>query len=177
MVLGVGLACVFWVCLPAWPGRFVWCVGVFSSDVLGVRIKTPTGVRWASEPYFVFYDTETTGTNTAFDPILQFGAVKTDHELREPDRFEIRCRVLPYVVPSPGAMRVTGVTVDQLIDPGLPSHYEMVCAIKAKSDEWSPAIYHRPQFHDLRRTPAAPSPVQDPARSVPHQHERQFPLG
>ena len=41
---------------------------------------------------FVFYDTETTGTNTAFDQIVQFAAVRTDHELRELDRFEIRCR-------------------------------------------------------------------------------------
>ena len=90
---------------------------------------------------FVFYDTETTGTNTAFDQILQFGAVKTDHELRELNRFEIRCRLLPHVVPSPGAMRVTGVTVAQLTDPDLPSHYEMVRAIKAKLDEWSPAIF------------------------------------
>ena len=31
---------------------------------------------------FVFYDTETTGTNTTFDQILQFGAVKTDHDLK-----------------------------------------------------------------------------------------------
>ena len=90
---------------------------------------------------FVFYDTETTGTSTAFDQILQFGAIKTDHELHELDRFAIRCRVLPYVVPSPGAMRVTGVTVDQLTDPHLPSHYEMVRAIKAKLDEWSPALF------------------------------------
>ena len=90
---------------------------------------------------FVFYDTETTGTNTTFDQILQFGAVKTDHELRELDRLEIRCRLLPHVVPSPGAMRVTGVTVDQLTDPDLPSHYKMVRAIKAKLDEWSPAIF------------------------------------
>ena len=90
---------------------------------------------------FVFYDTETTGTNTTFDQILQFGAVKTDHELRELDRLVIRCRVLPYVVPSPGAMRVTGVTVDQLTDPSLPSHYQMVRAIKAKLIEWSPSIF------------------------------------
>ena len=90
---------------------------------------------------FAFYDTETTGTNTAFDQIVQFGAVRTDHELRELDRFEIRCRLLPYVAPSPGAMRVTGITVDQLVDPALPSHYEMVRAIKAKLDEWSPAIF------------------------------------
>ena len=90
---------------------------------------------------FVFYDTETTGTDTTFAQILQFGAIKTNHELRELARFEIRCRLLPYVVPSPGAMRITGTTVDQLVDPNLPSHYQMVRAIKAKLDEWSPSIF------------------------------------
>ena len=38
-------------------------------------------------------------------------------------------------------MRVTGVTVEQLTDPTLPSHYQMVRAIKAKLTEWSPAIF------------------------------------
>ncbi len=90
---------------------------------------------------FVFYDTETTGTNTTFDQILQFGAIRTDHELWELDRFEIRCRLLPYVVPSPGAVRVTGVTVEQLTDTALPSHYEMARTIKAKLEQWSPAVF------------------------------------
>lgn len=90
---------------------------------------------------FVFYDTETTGTNTNFDQILQFGAIRTDHELQELDRFEIRCRILPYVVPSPGAVRITGVTVEQLTDSTLPSHYQMVRSIKSKLEEWSPAVF------------------------------------
>ena len=90
---------------------------------------------------FVFYDTETTGKKHAFDQILQFGAIRTDHELRELDRFDIRCRLLPYVVPAPGAIRITGITVEQLTDPGLPTHYEMVRAIKAKLKEWSPAVF------------------------------------
>ena len=33
---------------------------------------------------FVFYDTETTGTDTDFDQILQFAAIKTDDELNCP---------------------------------------------------------------------------------------------
>ena len=90
---------------------------------------------------FVFYDTETTGTNTAFDQIIQFGAIRTDHDLNELDRFEIRCRLLPDVVPSPGAVRVTGVGIDRLTDPALPSHYQMVRAIRTNMLEWSPAIF------------------------------------
>ena len=90
---------------------------------------------------FVFYDTETTGTDTSFDQILQFGAIRTDHELRELERFEIRCRLLPHVVPSPEALCVTGISVEQLTDPGLPSHYDMMQTIKAKLDAWSPAVF------------------------------------
>ena len=90
---------------------------------------------------FVFWDTETTGIDTAFDQILQFGAIRTDHELRELERFDIRCRLLPHVVPSPKALLTTGIGVNQLTDPALPSHYEMVRAIKARLEEWSPALF------------------------------------
>ena len=90
---------------------------------------------------FVFYDTETTGLNTSFDQILQFGAIHTDHELRELERFEMRCRLLPRVVPSPQALLTNGITIERLTDPALPSHYEMVRAVKAKLEEWSPAVF------------------------------------
>ena len=90
---------------------------------------------------FVFYDTETTGTDTSFDQILQFAAIHTDHELRELDRFEIRCRLSHHIVPSPGAMRVTKVAAARLFDASLPSHYEMMCRIRAKLLAWSPALF------------------------------------
>lgn len=90
---------------------------------------------------FVFYDTETTGTSTAFDQILQFGAIRTDENLNILERFEIRCRILPHIIMSPGAMLVTGVTIEQASNPNLPTHYEMVRAIREKLFEWSPAIF------------------------------------
>jgi len=89
----------------------------------------------------IFYDTETTGTETFFDQILQFAAIQTDEDLNEIDRFEIRCRLLPHVVPAPGAISVNGVRVSQLNDPSYPSHYEMVRAISAKLLSWSPALF------------------------------------
>ena len=89
----------------------------------------------------VFYDTETTGTETYFDQILQFAAIRTDGDLKELDRFEIRCLLSPYNVPSPGAMKVTGVSVATLNDPALPSHYEMMKTIRDKLVEWSPATF------------------------------------
>lgn len=90
---------------------------------------------------FVFYDTETTGTETSFDQILQFAAIQTDDDLNITDRFEIRCRILPHVVPAPGALRVTGVSPTQLTNPSLPTHYEMVRAIRSKLLSWSPAMF------------------------------------
>ena len=90
---------------------------------------------------FVFYDTETTGISTAFDQILQFGAIHTDVDLNVLERFEIRCRLQPHIIMSPGAMLVTGVTIDQANHPGYLSHYEMVRAIREKLLLWSPAIF------------------------------------
>ena len=90
---------------------------------------------------YVFYDTETTGIETAFDQILQFAAIRTDDDLNELDRFNIRCRLLPHIVPSPGALNFTHVTPAMLTDPALPSHYEMVRCIRDKLLEWSPATF------------------------------------
>ena len=89
----------------------------------------------------VFYDTETTGTDVFFDQILQFAAIRTDEDLNEIDRFKVRCRLLPHVVPAPGAMRVNGIKACELTDPALPSHYEMVRSIRAKLLSWSPALF------------------------------------
>jgi exodeoxyribonuclease I len=90
---------------------------------------------------FVFYDTETTGTETSFDQILQFAAIHTDSDLNELDRLEIRCRLLPHVTPAPMAMYITGVKAHQLTDPDIPSHYEMMCILRRKLLEWTPAVF------------------------------------
>ncbi len=89
----------------------------------------------------IFYDTETTGTETFYDQILQCAAIKTDADLNELDRFAIRCRLSPYCVPAPGAMRVTGIDLAKLTDPSLPSPYEMAQAIREKLLEWSPGTF------------------------------------
>lgn len=90
---------------------------------------------------FIFYDTETTGLNTNFDQILQFGAIVTDDNLNELDRFETRCRLDDHVVPSAGAFRVTGMTIGKVTAAILPTHYEMVCAIKKYLEKWCPATF------------------------------------
>jgi len=90
---------------------------------------------------FVFYDTETTGTETLHDQILQFAAILTDDDLNEVERFEVRSRLQPHIVASPGAMNVTGVTADQLDDPSYPSQFEMACQIHQKLSDWEPAQF------------------------------------
>ena len=95
----------------------------------------------AHDRNFVFYDTETTGTNIEFDQIIQFAAILTDQSFREIDRINVRCRRLPWVIPSPGAMIVTGVSPRQIDDPTSPQFPEMMSAIQEKMRSWSPAIF------------------------------------
>jgi exodeoxyribonuclease-1 len=90
---------------------------------------------------FVFYDTETTGLAAGFDQILQFAAIKTDNELNEVDSINVRSRLVPHVVPSPGALAATRVHPSQLIDTKLISHYAKIRQIRAKLLAWSPAIF------------------------------------
>jgi exodeoxyribonuclease-1 len=89
----------------------------------------------------VFYTTQSTGTDVFFDQILRFAAIRMDAELRETDRFEIRSRVLPHVIPAPRAMCLSGLTVSELADQRAPSHYEMVREIRRKLAAWSPCVF------------------------------------
>lgn len=88
-----------------------------------------------------FYGTETTGTNRNFDQVLQFAAILADEALNEVDRFDIRCRVLPWVVPAPKAMAVTGVRPALLTDPDLPSFYDMMGTVRERLENWGPTVF------------------------------------
>jgi exodeoxyribonuclease-1 len=90
---------------------------------------------------FVFFDTETTGLRRGFDQIVHFAAIKTDNDLIELDRFETRCRLLPYVVPNPSALTTSGITIEQLNDKQLPLHDVMVAKIQRTLIDWSPSIF------------------------------------
>ena len=85
---------------------------------------------------YIFYDTETTGKSTSFDQILQFAAIKADDGLNVIDTFDVRCRLLPHIVPSPEALLITDVHVTDLTNAPM-SHFEMMRQIHAKMDEWS----------------------------------------
>ncbi len=78
---------------------------------------------------YIFYDTETTGLEVAYDQILQFAALEVDEDLNEINSINIRCRILPYIVPSPGALLVTGVSPKDLVAPNY-SHRDMAGEIR-----------------------------------------------
>jgi exodeoxyribonuclease-1 len=90
---------------------------------------------------FVIYDLETTGLTKCFDQIVQFAAIRTDDELKILDQVRFRCRLMPHVIPSPEAMHVTGLGIDELTDPSLPSHYVMVAQIRRILESWCPALF------------------------------------
>jgi exodeoxyribonuclease I len=90
---------------------------------------------------FVFFDTETTGLKQGFDQIVHFAAIRTDTNLDEIDRFQVRSRLLPHVVPHPSALCTNGLPIARLLDEGLPSHYDMVRTIQDKLLSWSPSIF------------------------------------
>ena len=93
---------------------------------------------------FVFFDIETTGLSKCWSQITQIAAVRTDSDFNivdvDHDIFDLRGRRLPWIVPSPGAMLVTGVTPDQLERTPL-SHYEMMAEVAAAFKDWAPATF------------------------------------
>lgn len=52
----------------------------------------------------LFYDLETTGLNLAFDQPIQFAAIRTDEQLNELERYNLRIRLRPDVIPTPYAI-------------------------------------------------------------------------
>jgi exodeoxyribonuclease-1 len=63
---------------------------------------------------YLFYDIETTGLNKAFDQILQFAAIRTDRQLSEIERYTIRVKLRPDVIPSPGAIITNRLSIPDL---------------------------------------------------------------
>ncbi|SMX25286.1 exonuclease domain-containing protein [Boseongicola aestuarii] len=97
---------------------------------------------------FAFYDLETTGRSAAFDHPLQFAAIYTDDDFNVLETVNLRCRLSPHVLPSPGALAVTGVSLDQITDPTLPSWFEMMGEIREIIERWSPSTWTG--FNSLR---------------------------
>lgn len=124
---------------------------------------------------FVFYDTETTGTNVEFDQIIQFAAILTDANFKELDRINVRCRRLPWVIPSPGAMIVTGTSPHQIDNPDLPQFPDMMESVQEKLQSWSPAHfigYNSFQFDEPLLQRALWQTLNPPYLTVTHGNAR-----
>lgn len=62
---------------------------------------------------YLFYDIETTGLNKAFDQILQFAAIRTDLNLNELNRYELKVKLNRDIIPSPEAIITHGIGIKE----------------------------------------------------------------
>lgn len=81
------------------------------------------------KPTYLFYDIETTGLNKCFDQVLQFAAIRTDRNLQEIERHEIRVRLNPDIIPAPKALITHRISMQDCLS-GL-SEYEAIQQIHA----------------------------------------------
>ena len=63
---------------------------------------------------FVFYDFETSSSNKQWGQIIEIGAILTDDELNELDRFESKCRLSPGIIPEAMSLIVSNTTPKRL---------------------------------------------------------------
>ena len=76
---------------------------------------------------YLFYDIESTGLNKAFDQVLHFAAIRTDLNLKELQRYELKIKLNPDVIPSPYALLTHKMGIKE-ISQGMPEF----AAIKQK---------------------------------------------
>ena len=63
---------------------------------------------------YLFYDIETTGLNPCFDQVLEFAAIRTDLELRELERYDLKVKLNPDTVPAPAALMTHRIGVEKM---------------------------------------------------------------
>src|SRR5437868_5805905 len=80
---------------------------------------------------YLFYDYETSGRNEVYDQIFQFGAIKTDSEFNQlADPIEFFCKLRRDVLPSPEAIKVNQIDINELNSKGL-TEFEFAKQISA----------------------------------------------
>jgi len=89
---------------------------------------------------YIFYDFETTGIESNWDQIIQVGAVLTNSNFQEIDRFESRCCLRPGLIPYPKAILVNKSSTKDLTNTKL-SHFSLIELMLAKFKSWGSAIY------------------------------------
>ena len=89
---------------------------------------------------YVFYDFETSSSNVYWGQIIQIGAILTNDNLDELDRFDARCRLNPGIIPEASALIVNKTSPVMLKQSNL-SHYEMVRQFVETLKRWGKATY------------------------------------
>jgi exodeoxyribonuclease-1 len=89
---------------------------------------------------FVFYDFETSSSNKFWGQIIQVGAILTNDNLEELDRYEARCRLSSGIIPEAMALIVNKSSPKMLKGSNL-SHYEMIRQFVETLKRWGKATY------------------------------------
>ena len=89
---------------------------------------------------FVFYDFETSSSNKYWGQIIQVGAILTNDNLEELDRYEARCRLSRSIIPEAMALIVNKSSPKMLKGANL-SHYEMIRQFVETLKRWGKATY------------------------------------
>jgi exodeoxyribonuclease-1 len=89
---------------------------------------------------FVFYDFETSSSNKHWGQIIQIGAILTNDNLEELDRYEARCRLSPSIIPEAMALIVNKSSPKMLKGANL-SHYEMIRQFVETLKKWGKVTY------------------------------------
>ncbi len=87
---------------------------------------------------YIFLDTESTGSSTVWDQVLEIGMVWTDENLNIKEKWEMRSRIKDGIVPNLGALEVTGFSVNDLTQSNH-SHMQMVEAMENTLKRWGNA--------------------------------------
>ena len=88
----------------------------------------------------VIWDIESSNANTDFGSIIEIGGILVDENLKEKDRFNLRCRLPDGEIPQAMALIVNKTGVDMLTKANL-SHYQMLSEVEKIFKKWSPAIF------------------------------------
>ena len=77
----------------------------------------------------VIWDIESSSASTDFGSIIEIGGILLDQNLKEKDRFNLRCRLPEGEIPQCMALIVNKTSVDLLTKTNL-SHYQMLSEVE-----------------------------------------------
>ncbi len=88
----------------------------------------------------VGWDIESSGASTDWSSIIEIGGVLVDENLKEIDRFNLRCSLPEGEIFQAMALIVNKTSIKQLTQTNL-SHYQMLGEVEKIFKKWSPAIF------------------------------------